>query len=55
MFMKLFPKGYGISGIVGMFALNVIIGALAGGVFLLMKAGRIVVDTVRIILGKEVV
>ena len=55
MFLKLFPKGYGITGTVGMFALNVMIGALAGGVFLLIRIVRIFIDTIKIILGKEVV
>ena len=54
MFLKLFPKGYGISGTVGMFALNVMAGALIGGVFLLIRVVRIFIDTIKIILGKEV-
>lgn len=49
MFLKLFPKGYGITGTVGMFALNVMIGALAGGVFLLIRIVRIIIDTIKII------
>ena len=53
MFLKLFPKGYGISGTVGVFALNVIIGGLIGGVMLVVRVVRIVIDTVKIILGKE--
>ena len=53
MFLKLFPKGYGISGTVGVFALNVIIGGLIGGVILVVRVVRIVIDTVKIILGKE--
>ncbi len=48
-----FPKGYGISGTVGMFALNVMIGALAGGVFLIIRIVRIFIDTIQIILGKS--
>ena len=55
MFLKLFPKGYGITGTVGVFALNVMIGAIAGGVFLLIRIVRIFIDTIKIILGKEVV
>ncbi|MBR4341876.1 MAG: hypothetical protein IKP88_04040 [Lachnospiraceae bacterium] len=55
MCLKLVPKSYGLTGAVGVFALNVVIGALAGGVFLLMRVVRIVVDTVRIISGKEVI
>ena len=53
MFLKLFTKGYGISGTVGMFALNVMIGALAGGVFLIIRIVRIFIDTIQIILGKS--
>jgi hypothetical protein len=55
MCLKLVPKSYGLTGAVGVFALNVVIGSLAGGVFLLMRVVRIVVDTVRIISGKEVI
>ncbi len=54
MFLKLFSKGYGISGTVGMFALNVMAGALIGGAFLLIRVARIFIDTIKIILGKEV-
>ncbi len=46
MFLKLFPKGYGISGTVGMFALNVMIGAIIGGVFLVIRVVRIIIDTI---------
>ena len=55
MFLKLFPKGYGISGTVGIFSLNVIIGALMGGVFLLIRAVRILIDAIKIMSGKEVI
>ena len=52
MFLKLFPKGYGISGTAGIFILNVIIGGIIGGAILLTKMVRIIIDTMRISTGK---
>ena len=47
MFLKLAPKGYGLSGTIGAFALKVIIGGLIGGAILLMRIVRIPVDLVK--------
>ncbi len=49
MFLKLAPKGYGLSGTIGAFAMKVIIGGLIGGVILLIRIVRIPVDLVRAI------
>ena len=47
MFLKLAPKGYGLSGTIGVFALKVIVGGLIGGDILLMRIVRIPVDLVK--------
>ena len=47
MFLKLAPKGYGLSGTIGAFALKLIIGGLIGGAILLMRIVRIPVDLVK--------
>ena len=49
MCLKLIPKGYGISGAVGVFALNLVIGSLIGGAILMMKIVRIPVETIKTI------
>ena len=52
MFFKLMPKGYGISGTVGAFALNVIVGGIIGGIMLMTRIVQVFVDAVRIIIGR---
>ena len=49
MFFKLMPKGYGISGTVGAFALNIIIGGLIGGVMLVTRIVYVFADAFKII------
>lgn len=49
MFLKLAPKGYGLSGTIGAFALKVIVGGLIGGACLLVRILRIPID-----LAKEI-
>ena len=49
MSMFLIPKGYGISGSIGVFALNAIIGGLIGGVVVLFKMMGIVLEIFKII------
>ena len=49
MFFKLMTKGYGISGTVGAFALNIIIGGLIGGVMLVTRIIYVFADTFKII------
>ena len=38
-----------------MFSFNVIIGALVGGIFLFIRAVRILIDAIKIISGEEVI
>ena len=52
MFFKLMPKGYGISGTIGAFALNIIIGGIIGGIMLMTRIVQVFVDAVRMIIGK---
>lgn len=52
MFFKLMPKGYGISGTIGAFALNIIIGGIIGGLMLMTRIVQVFVDAVRMIIGK---
>lgn len=47
--MWLIPKGFGIAGEIGVFALDAIIAGLIGGVFLVKKIVMIVVDYIRAI------
>ena len=47
--MFLIPRGYGISGSIGVFALNAIIGGLIGGVVVLFKMMGIVLEIFKII------
>lgn len=47
--MWLIPKGFGIAGEIGVFALDAIIAGLIGGVFLVKKIVMIVVDYIRTI------
>ena len=53
MSLKLAPKGYGLTGMVGMFALNMVIGCLIGGVMLMGSVVKIFVNLVRIITGRS--
>ena len=52
MFFKLMPKGYGISGTVGAFALNVIAGGIIGGAMLMSAIVKIFLNIVKMIMGK---
>ena len=47
--MFLIPKGYSISGSIGVFALNAIIGGLIGGIVVLFKMMGIVLEIFKII------
>ena len=53
MCLKLIPKNYGLTGAVGVFALNAVIGGLIGGAMLLMAIIKIFVSITKILLGKE--
>ena len=50
MFFKLMPKGYGISGTIGAFALNIIIGGIIGGVMLMTRIVAISIETVKMLI-----
>ncbi|MBR6475827.1 MAG: ABC transporter permease [Lachnospiraceae bacterium] len=52
MFFKLMSKGYGISGTIGAFALNIIIGGIIGGIMLMTRIVQVFVDAVRMIISK---
>ena len=50
MFFKLMPKGYGISGTIGAFALNIIIGGIIGGIMLMTRIVGISMETVKMLI-----
>ncbi len=52
MCLKLIPKGYGISGAVGVFALNLVIGSLIGGAMLMATIIKIFVNMIRLLFKK---
>lgn len=47
--MLLIPKGFGIAGEIGVFALDAIVAGLIGGIFLVKKIVVIMVDYIRAI------
>ena len=53
MCLKLIPKSYGITGAVGVFALNAIIGGLIGGAMLMTAIIKIFVNIVKMLSGKQ--
>ena len=52
MCLKLVPKGYGLTGAVGVFALNAVIGGLIGGGMLMTAIVKIFVNILKMITGK---
>ncbi len=52
MCLKLVPKSDGLTGAVGVFALNAVIGGLIGGAMLMTSIIRIFVNIVKIPMGK---
>ncbi len=52
MCLKLIPKNYGLTGAVGVFALNAVIGGLIGGAMLMTSIVRIFVNIIKMITGK---
>ena len=52
MCLKLIPKSYGITGAVGVFALNAVIGGLIGGAMLMTAIVKIFVNIVKMLTGK---
>ena len=53
MCLKLIPKSYGITGAVGVFALNAIIGGLIGGAMLMTAIVKIFVNIIELITGRQ--
>ena len=51
MCLKLAPKAYGLTGAVGVFALNAVIGGLIGGAMLMTSIIKIFVNIVKLITG----
>ncbi|MBR4780768.1 MAG: ABC transporter permease [Lachnospiraceae bacterium] len=49
MCLKLVPKSYGITGAVGVFALNAVIGGLIGGAMLMAAIIKIFVNVIRLL------
>lgn len=52
MCLKLVPKGYGLTGAVGVFALNAVIGGLIGGAMLMTSIIKIFFNIVKLITGR---
>ena len=52
MCLKLVPKSYGITGAVGVFALNAVIGGLIGGAMLMTSIVRIFINIIKLITGR---
>ena len=52
MCLKLVPKEYGLTGAVGVFALNAVIGGLIGGAMLMTAIIKVFVNLIRLITGR---
>lgn len=52
MCLKLVPKGYGLTGAVGVFALNAVISGLIGGAMLMTSIIKIFVNIIKLITGR---
>ena len=52
MFLWLIPKGYGISGTVGVFAFNVVVGGMIGGAVLVARIIQIMANCIRLVTGR---
>ena len=52
MSLKRSPKGYGLTGTIGIFALNMVISCLIGGVILAGSVVKIFVNMVRLLTGR---
>lgn len=51
MSLKLIPQSYGLSGALGVFALNAVIGGLIGGAMLIAVIIKISLKMIRLLLG----
>ncbi len=52
MCLKLIPKGYGLTGAIGVFALNAVIGGIIGGVMLMIAIAKVFINTIKLVVGK---
>ncbi|MBR4343457.1 MAG: ABC transporter permease [Lachnospiraceae bacterium] len=52
MCLKLIPKGYGLTGAIGVFALNAVIGGLIGGAMLMVAIVKVFMNMVKLVIGK---
>lgn len=52
MCLKLIPKGYGLTGAIGVFALNAIIGGLIGGAMLMAAIVKVFINIIKMVSGK---
>lgn len=52
MCLKLIPKNYGLTGAVGVFALNAVIGGMIGGAMLMTAIVKIFVNVIKMITGR---
>ena len=53
MCLKLIPKGYGLTGAIGVFALNAVIGGLIGGAMLMVAIVKVFMNIIKMVLGKQ--
>ena len=51
MFLWIVPRGFGISGTVGVFAINVVIGGLIGGAVLVAKIIQLLANCIKLVTG----
>ena len=52
MCLKLIPKGYGLTGAIGVFALNAIIGGFIGGAMLMAAIVKVFINIMKMVSGK---
>jgi hypothetical protein len=52
MCLKLIPKGYGLTGAIGVFALNAVIGGIIGGVMLMIAIAKVFINTIKLVVEK---
>ena len=53
MCLKLIPKGYGLTGAIGVFALNAVIGGLIGGAILMVAIVKVFMNIIKMVLEKQ--
>lgn len=53
MCLKLIPKGYGLTGAIGVFALNLVVGGVIGGVMLMIAIAKVFMSIIKMVLGRQ--